>query len=368
MKRALLILLFFSCAIFSGNLSAESPLFASDAVIEVSIPVDFKSLCRPREDPECDYVPTDLEYTDSDGSTHTVPVGIKIRGGWRSFAKNCSAPLLWIKFDEAKTAGTLFEGESLLPLTTHCGRGLSLESQQSRSNRSSWEQYLLREYMGYRLYQLFSPMSLRVRLVHISYPKPGKSGHTERNYAFFSEHFNSMAARNNAERLERGQFDYEKLDTHAADVLSLYQFMISNTDWSIVRERNTILLSTADDEQVSIPYDLDMSGLVNAHYAGPAPGLPVETVRDRIYLGFCHPDVDWGALFSEFTAQQNAVLSMADEIPGFDKSSVKSTRRFLEKFFAVLNSEEQSKKKIMDACQAWPPSPTDHTTPIEKLR
>lgn len=352
----------------AGELHAEAPLFADNAVIDMAIPVDFKTLCRPREDPECDYIPTDLEYDDSDGNRIKIPVGVKIRGGWRSFAKNCSAPLLWIQFDESTTAGTLFEGQTLLPLTTHCGRGLSLESQQVRSGRSTWEQYLLKEYLGYRLYQLFSDMSVRTRLLHINYPSPDKSGRTVHNYAFFSEHFDSIAARNDASRQERGNFDHEKLDTHAADVLAMYQFMIANTDWSIVRERNTILLATADGSQVPVPYDLDMSGLVNAHYAGPAPGLPIDTVRDRHYLGYCHPGIDWEALFSEFATQKDAVLYLVDEIPDLDKNTVKSTRKFLQKFFSTLDSEERRQKEIVEACQAWPPSSIDHTTPGTNLR
>jgi len=119
---------------------------------------------------------------------------------------------------------------------------------------------------------------------------------------------------------------------------------------------------------VPVPFDLDMSGLVNAHYAGPAPGLPIDAVRDRLYLGFCHPDVDWQALFSEFITQQDAVLSLVDEIPDLDRNSVKSTRKFLQKFFGILNSEDRRQKEIVEACQAWPPSAMDHTTPGSNLR
>jgi hypothetical protein len=73
-------------------------------------------------------------------------------------------------------------------------------------------------------------------------------------------------------------------------------------------------------------------------------------------------------LFSEFSAQQDAVLSLVDEIPDLGRNSVKSTRKFLQKFFIILNSDDRRQKEIVEACQGWPPSATDHTTPGSNLR
>lgn len=365
MKSGFLLCAFIAAVLVAGDTRAEPLLFESDSVMEITIPVDFRSLCRPRETEDCDFISSVLEYQDVEGVNHSIPIEIKTRGGWRSLTKNCSAPLLWIRFSEMDTTGTPFQEQSLLPLTTHCGKGLSLESAGTRERRSSFEQYLLKEYLGHRLYEFFTSASVKSRLVRISYPKPDKSGRTLQNYAFFTEHFDTLATRNDAERLPRGSFDYKQLDNHAADVLALFQFMIGNTDWSIVRERNTILISEAGGKQIPVPYDLDMSGLVDAHYAGPAPGLPIDTVRDRYYLGFCHPGVDWDALFAEFHGQQQAILAMIDTVPGLDKKSIKSTKRFLEKFFSILNSDEEREEHIEQACQPWPPSPIDHTTPFD---
>ena len=239
-------------------------------------------------------------------------------------------------------------------MTTHCGKGVSIESFQANEDRSDWEQYVLREYLAYRLYNLVTEKSVRARLVRINYLNPEKPKQLIRNYAFFSEHFDSMAARNNAERLSRGKFDADKLDKNSADVLALFQFMIGNTDWSIDEERNTALIVTADDKQVPVPYDLDMSGLVNPFYAGPAPGLPIGDVRERYYLGYCHPDEDWDVLFNEFLGHEEAIMSMVNEIPGFDKHSARSTSYYLKKFFRILHSDEQCDKVILKTCQPWP--------------
>ena len=150
------------CIVATLNFSdarADVPLFSSHAMMEMTIPLDFKTLCRPREMPDCDYTPTVLEYINEQGQARSIDIEIKIRGGWRSLTRNCSAPLLFIRFNEQQTAGTPFEGQSLLPLTTHCGQGLSLESSRVKQSHVTWEQYLLKEYLAHRLYNAITDIS-----------------------------------------------------------------------------------------------------------------------------------------------------------------------------------------------------------------
>ncbi|MGD8578749.1 MAG: hypothetical protein PVI46_05435 [Lysobacterales bacterium] len=358
----LLVLLFGSAT----QVHADLPLFESREAMDITIPVDFASLCRPREDESCDYVPSEILYEDDKGAKRSVPIEIKIRGGWRSLTRNCSAPLLWVRFDRASTGGTPFDGLSILPLTTHCGQGFSLASAQNRTRRSDWEQYLLREYLGYRIYRVLSDRSVRARLLRITYLDPDKSGREISNYAFFTEHFDQVAARTGAQVLDRGSFEADRLDPQSAAVLALFEYLIGNTDWSIARERNIILMGTNDGRQVPVPYDLDMSGLVNAAYAGPAVGLPINDVTDRYFLGFCQPGTDWDALFAQFLEAEPRILALPDEIPDFDNRSRRWESYFLGQFFDILHSPEERRERIIKACQPWPPSPIDHTTPEDE--
>jgi hypothetical protein len=342
---------------------AEAPLFASDTVMRLTIPLDFSSLCRPRETEECEFAPTTLTWGDDKGEKRSVPVGVKIRGGWRSLARNCSTPLLWLRFAEANVVGTPFEGQSLLPLTTHCGKGVSAEAYARATKRSDFEQYLLREFLAHRAYNVLTDLSLRARLVRISYPDPERPARSKLHYAFLTEHFDAAAARTGNQRPERGSFEPSRLDAQAAARLALFQFMIGNTDWSIARERNTILLQNDEGRQLPVPYDFDMSGLVAADYAGPAVGVPVDNVRDRYFLGYCQQGIDWDALFAEFNANREPILELDDRLPGMSRSSQRWVHRFLEGFFDILSSPERRRELIEEACQPWPPSPIDHMTP-----
>jgi hypothetical protein len=347
--------------------SSAGPLFDSHSVLELSMKVDFNKLCRPREDPDCDYSPTEMVYQDG-GKERIIPIEIRIRGGWRSLAKNCNVPLLFIRFPGQASRGTPFEGQSNLPLTTHCGRTSSLRDQAGSTKYYTYEQYLLKEYLAYRLYNEMPAMGLHVRLARIRYENPDFPDRGDTKYAFFTEHFNSLAERSHVELLPRGDFDHQLIDAKTADMVALFQFMIGNTDWSIVRQRNTLLVQPADGPQVPVPYDLDMSGLVNAPYAGPPPTLPIDKVTERYYLGFCHPDIDWDALFQEFLSRRVTLLSLVDEVPGLYKREQSKAERFLKKFFAILESPEKSKDKIINACQPWPPAPEDHMTPEEQRK
>jgi hypothetical protein len=334
-------------------------------VLELSLPIDFRTLCRPRETPDCDYTPTVLQYVDEHGKQQSIPVELMIRGGWRSLARNCSAPLLFIRFDEAQIADTPFQGQSVLPLTTHCGQGLSISAAKIRQYRSTWEQNLLKEYLVHRLYNVITDVSLDARLVRMTYPNPNKPKRKIVNYAFFTEHFESVASRNDAVLLPRGSFDHEKLDQSSAARVALFQYMIGNTDWSIVRERNIALLQKTDGSQVPLPYDFDMSGLVDAEYAGPAPSLPIDDVRERYYLGFCRPADELAPLFTDYLDRQEALIDMVATSPELDRKSRKSTRKFLADFFDTLQSDQLRSEQILNHCQPWPPGPTDHTSILD---
>jgi hypothetical protein len=346
--------------------AAEAPLFSDDSVMELTLPLDFSDLCHPRDNRDCEYSPTVLEYLDAEGQTRSIPVEVRIRGGWRSLDKNCSAHLLFIRFDEASSAGTPFEGQTVLPLTTHCGQGLSLNPSGVRSRRSDWEHYLLREYLAHRLYNQVTDYSLKARLLWMTYPDPDRPSRKIRNHAFFTEHFLSLARREGAELLERGSFDAAALDLQAANRLALFELMIGNTDWSIVRQRNIILLQRTDGTHVPVPYDFDMSGLVDAHYAGPAPGLPIEKVRDRYYLGYCSEDTDWSALIDSYLESEQEILAVIGASSGMDKHERKRARRYLEEFFEILRDPEQRQREIIENCRPWPPA--TGTPPITKGR
>ena len=95
---------------------------------------------------------------------------MRTRGRWRRETGNCQLPALFVFFDAQTTAGTPFAGQPMLPLTTHCHEG------------AKYEQYVLKEYLAYRIYNLLDAKSLRVRLATHHVPGCRRAG--ERDHAF----------------------------------------------------------------------------------------------------------------------------------------------------------------------------------------
>ena len=355
MTRILFVV--FTLTLAAADAFAESSdplLFDSHEVLNLTMPVNFDKLCRPRETPDCDYAPTVFEYRDGTGQIRTVPISIRRRDGWRALETNCQVPTIFVRFDPEHTAGTTFEGQTTLALTSHCGKGISTDNQRTRTLPDKFESYVGNEFFGYRLYNLVTDVSLKVRFVRITYADPEDPRRNFTRNGFFAEHFESLAQRFNAELVSGSGLDLEKLDLAAADEIALFNYMIGNTDWSILAQDNIFLLRFPDGRQVPVLFDLDMSGLVNAHYAEPAPGLPIRSVKQRYFQGFCNPKTDWDALFAKFGALENDMLRMLIDAPGMGRGDRRASAAFLLDFFDILVSSEERQRKIVDACREMP--------------
>jgi hypothetical protein len=247
-------------------------------------------------------------------------------------------PALFVYFT-GDTGGTLFAGESMLPLTTHCAR------------TADYEQYLLKEYLAYRIYNALTTKSLRVRLVRMTYRDTASRSEPLVRYAFFTEHFDSFARRNGATVRAKQQFDPRSGDALAVTTLDLFEYAIGNTDWSAVHAHNVLLVEDPSGLVAPVPYDFDFSGLVDAEYATVSPQLAIRSVRQRVFRGVCRPDTDWDAAFAHFTARRNAVLELADEVPQLLPRERADAVAYLEAAFATFASPELRAEKIVAACR-----------------
>lgn len=79
------------------------------------------------------------------------------------------------------------------------------------------------------------------------------------------------------------------MDPSACLINNFFQFLIGNTDFSVFIRHNQKLYSIGD-KVILVPYDFDMSGLVNANYAVvsqiPNQKTKITDVTHRHYRGF----------------------------------------------------------------------------------
>jgi hypothetical protein len=227
----------------------------------------------------------------------------------------------------------------MLPLTTHCARP------------AEYEQYLLKEYLAYRIYDALSSNGLRVRLTRVTYRDSAGRLEPFERYAFFTEHFDSFARRHRAAIRPKELFDPRTADPQEIAVFDLFQYAIGNTDWSAVRGHNVLVVERQRGLLTPVPFDFDFSGLVDAEYATVAPGLPIRSVRQRVFRGICDPETDWEAAFAHFAARREVVLGLADEIPGLEPRQRDGATEYLGGAFATFASPERRGTLIVDECR-----------------
>jgi hypothetical protein len=186
---------------------------------------------------------------------------------------------------------------------------------------------VLREYAAYKLYNVLTPESLKVRLAKVRYMDGDKEVVTR--WGFFIEDIDDLAKRIEGKELEVESLPSSTLDPVDSARYSLFQYMIGNLDWDMTSGppgskccHNSKLVGAtleAREALVPVPYDFDYSGLVNAPYAMPPASVPVQSVRTRYYRGLCrHNDTVRGgvaAFVSARPAFENALTSIAELTP-----------------------------------------------------
>lgn len=229
----------------------------------------------------------------------------------------------------------------MLPLTTHCHKG-------SREH----EQYVLKEFLAYRIYNLLTDKSLRVRLLQMTYhdtSRPRSKPFVR--YGFFTEHFDSLAARHDAEVWKPERFDVTTADPMEIGTLDLFQYMIGNTDFSVIYGHNIAYIRDRSGLTTPVPYDFDFSGLVHARYATTDPALPISSVRQRLFRGFCRPVTERDTALPHFQRRENRILGLTSRIPGLNDQSADKTTDYLQSLFSILSDRSGTPPQMIQECR-----------------
>jgi hypothetical protein len=318
-------------------------LFQSDAPLSIDLLLELGALCRDPNRRACDDLTATLLYHDAQGRAQRVAVELRVRGRYRADTVRCQLPALFVFFTGA-TAGTLFEGESMLPLTTHCHRA------------ADYEQYVLKEFLAYRIYNALTNKSLRVRLVRLTYRDTAGRFEPFERYAFFTEHFDSLARRQSGTVRPKEYFDPLQVDPFEIATFDLFQYAIGNTDWSVAYAHNVVLIENEGAARATpVPFDFDFSGLVDASYATVSPQLKIRTVREHLFRGICRPDTDWDAVFAHFAARRDAVLSLSRGVVDLQAAQRDDVDRYLAAVFDTFASPQERERRIVGACRRTDP-------------
>ena len=323
------------------RLEAEAlPLFASQDPVEVVIRADFKAVQRDRDVKSKKLYPGTLAIVTDGTAGAPIPIELRTRGRSRRNPRTCDFAPLRLELPKDQTKGTIFEGHGAIKLGVHCQSG------------GIYLQYTLKEYLANRLHNTLTPRSLRVRLARVTYvdTDAGKKPYTR--LGIFFEDVDDLAKRMEARELQVPRQLFEFFDQDQLLFMSLFQYMIGNTDYSIVALHNVIILDDAKGIRRTVPHDFDYSGLVGAHYASPAKALNLPSVQDRMYRGPCKTEAEVTQALQPFREKQADLLALpASLVPlGLDEGQRRSAEKYLNEFFDLIARPDRVKKVFVTDC------------------
>ncbi len=325
--------------------TAQTRLFSGDSELAITIEGPIGDIVR-RAARNTDPAPAALIV---DGQRFDME--LSPRGFSRRTLGICQFPPLRINLS-GERQGTIMQGQNKLKLVTRCRSG------------ASYEQYIVLEYLTYRLFNEITPLSYRVRPVRTTYrDTSSRARREEEQFNFVIEDVDDLARRNQRVALDvqTREVASSQLDPQQAALVGMFQFMIGNLDWDMVEGaageeccHNGKLLAaseTSRENVVPVPYDFDYSGFVNASYATPPQGMPVRDVRQRYYRGLCRYNEQAEAAAQLFRARRNNLYAVIDGETRLSAGRRETAREYIEGFFEILDNPQRYQRLVIDNCR-----------------
>lgn len=339
---------FFMLAVMANCASAadKAPLFQDATTLKAVLTAPISQAYAQRDQEVRLYFPGHWTYTNDSGESQRIDVSIRIRGNFRR--EYCELPPLQLNFKKSQTKGTILKKQNKLKVVAPCGNG------------PGPQQNVLMEYMAYRTFEILTERSFGTRLIRLSYIDSDEKRNPRTDLVFVIEDDDDVAKRLKLDKLRVASNAFENLDLPTTALVELFQLMIGNNDYSVLsgaegayccHNIEMFVAEEAADKRIAVPFDFDMSGLVNADYAGPPQHLPINKVRTRYYRGACQPDEVLDSSVAHILSKREEILSLFEHQEELSNFSKRSARFYLTKYFDLLENQKKFNKEVIDRCR-----------------
>jgi hypothetical protein len=352
MKKTICILIFLSgffvlpvfsqadSTVFQNTISdthyVNPVLFDSNELFEITLRFDITAFKKKRSD--VDYLDAILTYRTSNTDSINKKIKVKARGNVRKAI--CDFPPLMLEFKMKDSSGGEFGGINKMKMVSYCKKG--------------FQNYVLKEYLIYKLYNVLTDNSLRVRLLKINYINTSKPGKPVSEFGFVIEPVSLFEKRTNSIELKTQKITQKNIKPEMMDRMAIFNYMIGNTDWSVPILHNVLVFAQAKSENpelgMIVPFDFDYSGLVNAEYAVPFEGLGIKTVRDRRYIGICREKEAYISDLKEFSDRKDKFYKVINAFPYLNDKEKKDMILYLDGFFEKIDKRNTLVYDILGGC------------------
>jgi len=297
-------------------------LFGGDEILNVDLFLDLGAFSKKPS--KTDSFDANLTIHINENDSVSRPVTIKYRGISRF--EICSFPPMQINFKKPLYSDSLKIKK--LKLVTHC--------QAANVN----DEYVVREYLVYRLFNALTDTSFRVRLLRVNYIDSKGSKKTIKKYGIFIEPVELLAKRTNTAAVKATAINQNQIIPSVMDRVAIFNYMVTNWDWSIPGQHNVEVIKplvyNAEGLGLAVPYDFDLTGVVNADYAIPPPNLEIENVRQPLFTGICRTKETYREDLKRFSEAKEKLYTVVNEFPHLNQRSKKDITNFLDQFFNQL--------------------------------
>lgn len=297
-------------------------LFGETQPMQITLTLDLKKYQREKYKGE--YMPVHFLYQFNDSVHLEKETRMKARGKFRR--NHCSLAPFWLDIQKVDLLNEDQQDINRIKIVTHC------------KGSKSYENYVLREYLCYKIYNIISPVSFRVRLVRMTYVDTGRDNKVTEGWAFMIEPEKMLATRMDAAVVKRDDLTTSLLRPWEIDILAMFQYMIGNVDYSVYGRHNLKFLGLPGYGTTGyspVPYDFDYTGLVNTYYAIPSEKLGIRSVRERYYLGPCRGDDAYEAAIQHISRCREEVFQMVGDFEYLDQKNKKEIIAYLEQYFEL---------------------------------
>ena len=345
MKPHVAFLVCLLLAIFVGTVRAQDiPLFVSEDPVEIKVIAPLKSLKRQRGD-KLEELPGQVKVLGDDGTERTLDIQIVARGNFRRQKNICAMPPYWLNFKKKQVEGTVFEGQDKLKVVSHC-----------QESRRPFDDYIYREYLAYQTYQLLTDHSFAVRLARIDYEDTESKYRKESQIGFFIEHTNGFEDRHGLKHVKDQFIPPSSYDLKMLCLADIFQYMVSNLDYTFFdsleeccHNGKAFKIEGADGGFYPVPYDFDMTGLVNAPYAKPNPNfkrLGIKKVTDRYYLGVRVSDEIWTETLQYYLSKKSEIYELWENFEPLAEKQRLEALDFIDQFYAIIENPERLQSEV----------------------
>lgn len=332
--------------------AASAPLFASHDPLAITIEAPLGTIFKERGQDSEEH-PGKLILHQPGADPLTLDVDIRTRGKTRLSSRICRFPPLRLDFPRKAVEPTVFRGQDKLKLVTHC-----------QDDRPEHEQYVLQEYLVYRVFNLLTDLSFRARLARVTYVDTESKRDTVTRFGFLIEDDEMMAARNGWQALAVPSVPPEMADLEYLALIEVFQYFIGNPDWSAFAVEpdedacchNTQPVGTAAGPVFSVPYDFDITGVVNPRYGDGLfrpqdRNLGIRSIHDRVYRGLCASAGLLPEVFLLFNQKREAIYTLYREQRDLDPKVVETTLKYFDEFYATINDPKKVEREISGRCR-----------------